>query len=202
MKRFIKSIYKLFGIHRIITELQEEESINKCINSSTGGKYYPESRVINLQNNSNNIVIGINSHIRGELLVFPYGGKIKIGKNCFIGENSRIWSGEEIIIGNDVLISHNVNIIDTNTHEIDPTERSLGFISLTSKGHPDEKGTILTSKIEIGDNVWINFNSIILKGVKIGSGSIIGAGSVVTSDIPENSFVAGTPARIINKLNQ
>ena len=202
MKRFIKSIYKAFGFHKIITELQEEESVLKCINSSTGGKYYPESRVINLQNNKSSIVVGENSHIRGEMLVFPYGGKIKIGKNCFIGENSKIWSGDEITIGNDVLVSHNVNIIDTNTHEIDPKERSNGFINLTSKGHPTEKGSIVTSKIVIGDNVWINFNSIILKGVKIGAGSIIAAGSVVTSDVPENSFVAGTPARIINKTNQ
>lgn len=202
MKRIIKFLYRLFGLHKIIKELQEEEAIINCVNSSLGGKYYSESKVINLQNNRTSIDIGQNSHIRGELLVFPYGGKIKVGQNCFIGENTRIWSGDQIIIGNDVLISHNVNIIDTNTHELDSIERAQGFISLTSIGHPSEKGNILTAPIFIGDNVWINFNSIILKGVTIGSGSIIAAGSIVTSDIPENSLVAGSPAKVLKKINQ
>jgi maltose O-acetyltransferase len=60
---------------------------------------------------------------------------------------------------------------------------------------------VKTLPIKIGNNVWINFNSIILKGVTIGDGSIIAAGAVVTKDIPPFVMVAGNPARIIKHLD-
>ena len=65
------------------------------------------------------VKIGSNSHIRGELLTFNYGGNIEIGDNTFVGVGAKIWSGESVKIGSNVLISHNVNIIDSDSHEID-----------------------------------------------------------------------------------
>ena len=131
-----------------------------------------------------------------------FGGVINIGSSSFVGEGSKIWSAEKVTIGNHVLISHGVSIIDTTSHEIDHSERALGFENLLSKGHPDEKGNILTAAIEIKDYAWINTNAIILRGVTIGTGSIIASGAVVTKNVPDFVMVAGNPARIIKHLNK
>jgi acetyltransferase-like isoleucine patch superfamily enzyme len=157
-------------------------------------------RVFNLQKNPNQIVVGKSSFIIGELLVFAYGGFIKIGEYSFVGEGTRIWSGENITIGNNVLISHNCNIVDTNSHEIDYLERAKGYKDLREVGYPILKGSIQTSEVIIEDYAWISFNTTILKGVTIGKGAIIGANSVVTEDIPPFTLSIGNPAKVIKNL--
>lgn len=164
------------------------------------GNFYSTSRVVNFQMKPEKIKIGENSHIRGELLVLAYGGEISIGSNCFVGEGSRIWSGDKVTIGNDILISHNVNIIDTNSHELDHLERAHGYLDLFTKGYPTEKGSIETKPIVIEDYAWINFNATILKGVTIGKGAIVAAGSVVTKDVEPFTIVGGNPAKEIKKI--
>ncbi|MEM7086984.1 MAG: DapH/DapD/GlmU-related protein [Bacteroidota bacterium] len=166
----------------------------------TNSKLYAESKVHNIQNDPNKIIVGNNTHIRGELLLFKYGGSISIGDNCYIGEGSRIWSGDEVTIGNNVLISHNVNVIDTNSHELDFKERSNRYKDLIANGHWNEKGNIDTAPIYIDDDVWISFGAIILKGMSIGRGSIVAAGAVVTENVPEFVVVAGNPAKVVKKL--
>lgn len=93
--------------------------------------------------------------------------------------NVNIACFEKIEIGYDVAISENVVIRDSDNHQI------------VSSNHQ------MTSPIKIEDHVWIGTNVIILKGVTVGEGSIIAAGSVVTKDIPKNSLAAGIPARVI-----
>jgi acetyltransferase-like isoleucine patch superfamily enzyme len=163
-------------------------------------KFYIESKIHNFQKDPEKILVGDNTHIRGELLLFKYGGSISIGDNCYMGEGSRIWSGDKVTIGNNVLISHNVNIIDTNSHELDYEERSERYKDLIANGHWNEKGSIHTEPIHIGDDVWISFGAIILKGLSIGRGSIVAAGAVVTENVPEFVVVAGNPAKIVKKL--
>lgn len=97
--------------------------------------------------------------------------KISIGKNFFINDNSSINSQCSITIGDNVLIGQNVHIYD-HDHDF--------------KG---DLNNFVTSEVLIGDNVWIGANCIILKGTKIGSNSVIAAGSVVTKDIPENHML-------------
>lgn len=162
--------------------------------------FYHDSQVKNMQNNPQKITVGNGSHVRGELLICAYGGEIIIGNNCYIGDHTRIWSGEKIFIGNDVLISHNVNVIDTNSHELDHIERALRYKELVTKGHWKNKGSIISSSIIIKDFAWINFNAIILKGVTIGEGAIVAAGAVVTKDVPDYVVVAGNPAVIVKYL--
>jgi len=159
-----------------------------------------EGSVNNFSNDSTKISIGKNTHIRGNLQVFAYGGSIEIGNNCYVGELSYIWSGEKIVIGNNVLISHQVNIIDSNSHELNAQERVQGYLHIISKGHPTEKGSILTSPIIINDNAWISFGVIILKGITIGEGAVVAAGSVVTKNVAPYTLVAGNPARYIKDL--
>lgn len=145
------------------------------------------------------IEIGEYTHIRGELLTFGHGGLITIGEYCYIGEYSRLWSAKKISIGKRVLISHNVNIFDNDTHPLNPVARHQHFKSIISSGQP-RKVDLLEQAVEIGDDAWIGCMSIILKGVTIGQGAIIGAGSVVTQDVPAFTIVAGNPARVIREL--
>ena len=164
-------------------------------------KIFPEASIDNLANDSDLITIDSNSVIRGQLLVFTHGGNIKIGKSCYLGEGSRVWSAASVSIGDRVLISHNVNIHDTNSHSIDAKLRYEHFTTIMSTGHPkDNRYDIVSNKIVIGDDVWIGFNSTILKGVTVGNNSIIAASSVVTKDVPPWTIVAGNPAKIIREI--
>jgi acetyltransferase-like isoleucine patch superfamily enzyme len=204
VKKLLVWIIKRYRLHTVITSLNDNDNVIS-INSdlvNNGSKFYKESNVFNFQSNPEKITCGKNTHIRGELLVFAYGGSISVGDYCYIGEGSRIWSGEMVKIGNNVLISHNVNIIDTNSHELNEIERHETYKKIIFEGHPSKKGSIETSQIVIENNVWISFNSIILKGVSIGEGSIIAAGSVVTKDVPPYTVVGGNPAVIIKYLRQ
>jgi acetyltransferase-like isoleucine patch superfamily enzyme len=148
------------------------------------------------------IKIGGHSCIRAELLCAERdGGKIIIGENCYLGEHTRVLASDKIKIGNNVLIAHNCNIFDNDTHPIDTYERREDAEKIIWKGQHDEYSTLRKSPIEIGNDVWIGCNCIILKGVKIGDGSIVAAGSVVTKDVPANVIVGGNPARILKKLS-
>jgi acetyltransferase-like isoleucine patch superfamily enzyme len=195
-----KLLYIIFEfLIRFYNFLESHEKLKNVI-CGKDSKFYKESKVYNFQNNPQKIIIGSNSHLRSELLVFGYGGLIKIGSNCYVGEGTRIWSAKLIEIGNNVLISHNCNLIDTDSHELNYTERAESFKKLIKYGHSKITLNIKNAPIIIEDNVWISYNVSILKGVRIGKGAIIGAGSVVTKDIPQFTIWAGNPAKFINKI--
>lgn len=115
-------------------------------------------------------------------------GRIEIGDNC--GFTSTVLSSRKLIkIGNNVLIGGNVRIYDHDYH-------SLNY--LNRRNSKLDAQNVKTSEVIIEDDVFIGTNSIILKGVKIGARSVIGAGSVVSlKSIPSDSIVAGNPAKII-----
>lgn len=201
LSRYIKAL--IIRIDKRVTRIRAESELaikKKDIVIGEKAVLYPESRIFNFQYQPSLITIGKGTHIRGELLIFAFGGTIKIGDNTYIGEHTRIWAGEQVTIGSNVLISHNVNIIDSNTHEIDPIERATGFYNIVNTGHAKTKGSIITEPITIKDYAWINFNAIILKGTTIGEGAIVAAGAVVTKDVPDYTLVAGNPARVIKNL--
>jgi acetyltransferase-like isoleucine patch superfamily enzyme len=199
-------ISKIFFDFKILENIQERQLNEKFqrlsleCNLANSAKLYQETKIYNQQGNPSKIEIYEGSHIRGELLIYKYGGEILIGRNCYVGINSKIWSGNQIRIGNEVLISHNVHIVDTNAHEMDFEERNYFFNESIKGNQKDKEGSIESAPIEIGDNVWINFNSIILKGISIGKGAVIGAGSVVTKNVPPFAVVGGNPAVVIKML--
>lgn len=160
---------------------------------------YPEAKILNFQKDQTKIQIGKNTHVRGELLVFAHGGQIVIGDESFIGEGTKIWSGKSILIGNRVLISHGVNIFDSRTHSLSAKERNMHFNKIITSGHPSEIN-LGDRAVIIDDDAWIASMSIILRGVHIGCGAVVGAGSVVTKDVPAWSVVAGNPARVIKMI--
>ena len=194
--------YKVFSnIIDFGSQVEKREYFHKnaVLHSST--KVFSSANINNLSGNPDLISIGENSVIRGQLLIFAHAGKIEIGKDCYIGEGTRIWSADSIKIGNRVLISHNVNIHDTNSHSLEPGLRHQHFMKIVSTSHPIFNDLDIKSKaILIEDDVWMGFNSTILKGVKIGKGAVVAACSVVTKDVSEFVVVAGNPATVITKL--
>ncbi len=158
------------------------------------------AKILNAGQHSFGIRIGRNSRIEGELFVFAHGGQIRIGNWCFIGPGARIWSAAEITIKDRVLISHNVNIFDSLTHPIDPIRRHKQFVEISTRGHPNHID-LGGRPIAIEEDVWIGAGAMIMRGVRIGARSIIGAGAIVTQDVPADVVVVGNPARIVRRIN-
>jgi len=188
--KLLRFIIKIFAI--ILTpiinswENQKGNKFRKGIECDKNVKLFPSALINNTTKVSSNLIIKGNTWIEGHILVFP-NGKVEIGEYCFMGKNSKIWSAANIIIGNRVLISHNVNILDNNSHPIDASERHQDYKLIIKKGF--QNIDLNAKPIIIEDDVWIGFNATILKGVTIGKGSIIGACAVITKDVPPNTIV-------------
>ena len=182
---------------------QEHEKRMEALLKSRGiigktTKIYSGTEILNLSGNPGNIRIGNNCHISGLLLVYGYGGSITMGDNCSLSPYSRIVSAKKIVIGDRVLIAHNVNIIDNISHPLDARLRHEDFINSYAIGM--QQYDIKAQEVIIENDVWIGFNSTIMKGVTIGRGAIIGAGSVVTKDIRPWTVNAGNPLKCIREL--
>lgn len=160
---------------------------------------YNTAKIRNNFGDINAITIGAFTHIRGELFTFGHGGKIVIGEYCYLGQESIIWSAKSVVIGDRVLIANNVNIFDNVTHPLNPKARHEQYREIITSGHPRKIG-LSEEPVVICNDAWIGCMSIILPGVTISEGAIVGAGSVVTKDVPPYTIVAGNPARIIREL--
>lgn len=151
---------------------------------------FPRSRIsigshfkINSSFKSNNI--GILS--RSRLTTNDTGAEIIIGDNVGVSAVT-ISAFKRIVIGDNTLIGGNVLVTDSDWHQTDYRDRLAN------------KGAVKSADVIIGKNVFIGTRSIILKGVTIGDNSIIGAGSVVTGDVPANVIAAGNPCKVIKSL--
>jgi acetyltransferase-like isoleucine patch superfamily enzyme len=183
------------NIRSLITRLSK----GRDYEAHSTAKIYPSARIVNNRGGKGAIRIGAFSHIRGELLTFGHGGEILIGDYCYVGEGSRIWSGSRIEVGNRVLISHCVNIFDNLTHPVAATKRHEQFKAIIGIGHPSLLD-LAEDPVMLNDDVLIGCQCVILKGVTIGQGAIVGAGSVVTKDVPGYAIAAGNPARVIRMI--
>lgn len=114
-----------------------------------------------------------------------YGTHIEVGKNFFANYNCTILDVAKVVIGDNCMFAPNVSIY-TAGHPLHPETRNTLY----------EYGVGVT----IGDNVWIGGNVVICPGVHIGSNAVIGAGSVVTRDIPDWVVAAGNPCRVIREI--
>ena len=125
---------------------------------------------------------GDNVNIRPNVY-FGSGSQIEIGDRSMIGADSLIGSCAEVVIGEDVLMGPQV-MLYTSNHGIDPDARIA-----------DQP--MQCASVEIGNDVWIGARVIILSGVKIQDGAVVGAGAVVTKDVPPSAVVGGGPAGVI-----
>jgi acetyltransferase-like isoleucine patch superfamily enzyme len=146
------------------------------------------------------IKVGAGTHIRGELFTFGHGGRISMGSYCYLGDNSKVWSAKEISIGDRVLIGHNSSVFDSDTHPLNARERHRQYIEIITTGHPS-RIDLREEPVTIEDDVWIGSNVVVLKGVTIGRGPVLGAGSVVTHAVPPLVLVAGNPGRVVRELS-
>lgn len=114
-----------------------------------------------------------------------YGYNIEIGENFGSNHNLLILDPGKVTFGNNVMIGANCSFYTTN-HPLDP--------------HLRNEYLQWARPITVEDNVWICSNVVVLAGVTIGENSVIGAGSIVTKDIPPNSFAVGNPCKVIKKI--
>ena len=115
------------------------------------------------------------------------GARLIIGDDFGMTGGSLV-CGQRMTIGDRVWVGANVIITDTDFHPVDPLSR---------QSDPLEAAT---APVRIADDVFIGMRSLILKGVTIGEGAVVGAGSVVTRDVPARAIAAGNPARVIRQL--
>lgn len=106
--------------------------------------------------------------------------KISIGDRTYIGDRTEIHAGAHVSIGNDTVIAWDVCIMDRDYHKLNADME-------------------VYKPVTIGNHVWIGCHSIILKGITVGDGAVVAAGSVVTHDVPPGALVGGNPARIIKE---
>lgn len=112
-------------------------------------------------------------------------GHIDIGDNCLLCPGVRLDSASRLTIGDNCMLAAGAYVTDADWHDIYDRTRTVGA----------------TAPVTLMDNVWIGDGATICKGVTIGHNSVVGAGSVVASDIPDNVIAAGNPARVVKELD-
>lgn len=147
----------------------------------TGGVLYASYGSIPRRPRGSSLVLGDDARLlRGSRLYFEGpDAQIEIGAHTSVGIRTEIRCRDRVQIGARCAISWDVQILDTDYHEI---------VGLPS-----------TKPVTIGDDVWIGTRAVILKGVSIGNGAVVAAGSIVCSDVPARSVVGGNPARVLRE---
>lgn len=135
------------------------------------------------------LIIGKNLYISAQMatveLTTFLDGKLTIGHHVYINRGTSIVSVKQITIGNHCHIGAEVSIMDNGFHRLDPDRRNE---------MPDSQPVI------IEDNVWLGNRVMVMPGVTIGAGAAVGAGSIVTKDVPSRSLAVGVPAKVVRRL--
>ncbi len=139
--------------------------------------------------------LGENSRVQGPIF-FHYGKHTKIGDRFFANFNLTVQDDAEVTIGNDCNFGPNCTIV-TPIHPMLPEERHT---MLDENGKPAH--LCYAKPVHIGNDCWFGANVVVCPGVTIGDGCVIGAGAVVTRDIPPMSFAAGVPARVVRPITE
>ncbi|AIT59937.1 thiamine biosynthesis protein ThiF [Corynebacterium doosanense CAU 212 = DSM 45436] len=166
-------------LHEVMHQVSQEAL---RITAELNGSYHDPAQVRELLGTL------IGAHVDESVTVFPpfysdFGKNITLGKRIFINSGCKFQDQGGVVIGSDSLIGHNA-VFATLNHDLAPSKRA--------DMHP--------APIILGRNVWIGSNVTILPGVTIGENAVVAAASVVTKDVPENSIVVGSPARVVRSL--
>jgi acetyltransferase-like isoleucine patch superfamily enzyme len=124
----------------------------------------------------------------GVWLTAPAPGRIRIGAGSFLNIATMVAAHELVEIGEHCMLANGCFVTDAN-HRFDDPDKPVPWQGFTSKG-----------PTRLGDNVWLGAHVVVTSGVTIGERCVVGANSVVTSDLPPYSIAAGTPARVLRTL--
>jgi acetyltransferase-like isoleucine patch superfamily enzyme len=142
------------------------------------------------------LVIGAHCTMDGVHFDLGERGRMVIGDYCYF-TNAVLLCDLEVRIGNYVVIGWNTTVCDTDFHPLAPAERIADAIACSPLGKGRPRPSILKRPVVIEDDVWIGPNATILKGVSIGAGAWVEAGSLVTRDVAPRARVLGNPAQVI-----
>ncbi|MCL1944303.1 MAG: acyltransferase [Firmicutes bacterium] len=166
------------------------------------GNSITDNLQLNIRNAQERIylVVGDDSVVNGTINIG--NAKMTIGDRVMIN-GSTFFCANSIVVGNDVLISWGCTIIDNNSHSTNSQDRIKELATAKQDyengtlGNNSDWSIIGNAPIVIKDKVWIGFNCIITKGVTIGEGAIVAAGSVVTKNVQPYTIVGGNPAKFL-----
>jgi galactoside O-acetyltransferase len=152
------------------------------------------------------LLVGVDCIVAGNFIFESSEGQVVIGNHTYIGGGTFI-SRSSIEIGNNVTIAWGGTFYDHDSHSLDYMKRRKDIAEELEDIHNGRNfiankdwSDVNSKPIKICDDAWIGMNVIVLKGVTIGEGAIVGAGSVVTKDVPAWTVVAGNPAKVVKNL--
>lgn len=167
-------------------------------NITIGARTWVDARRVRGLGRTSTLNLGDQSICHADISFDRPTAKVIIGNRSYIGRSTLV-SAEHIEIGDDVLISWGVTIVDHDSHHIDFSLRKNDVIDW---GHGQKDWThVNRAPVTVMSKVWIGFNVIVLKGVTIGTGSVVAAGAIVTKDVPAWTVVAGCPAKVVKELS-
>lgn len=145
------------------------------------------------------LVLGDHVHVyNGTAFSIEPTGRVTVGEGSTL-VGAIFWCADHISLGRRVVISYNVMIADSDFHPRDPALRRQDAIAISPEGDTRQRPPLYTRPVVIEDEVEVGMGAIILKGVTIGRGTYVEAGSVVTSSVPAGVVVGGNPARILDE---
>lgn len=196
-----------FELFRKIRTKSRQKRLSVYIKS--GNSYMFPAFTINLndpQSDKIYLEVGNDTILDCQITFESKEGKVIVGDNSFIG-GSHFICRNKIVIEDNVFMAWGSTIYDHNSHSLDYRDREEDIVQqlkdyrLGQNFIANKNWDVVDSKsILIKSNAWIGMNCIILKGVTIGEGAIVGAGSVVTKDVPDWTVVGGNPAKVIKIL--
>lgn len=132
------------------------------------------------------LAVGRFVHLGDGTRVLAHDGTMRIGDKCVFGADATVTGYLDIELGASCLVADDVYITDFDHRTDDLTQ-------------PIKDQGIVKTPVRIGPDCWLGTKAVVLRGVQIGSGTVVGASSVVTRDLPENAVAAGAPARVLHR---
>ena len=148
-----------------------------------------------------NITIGKDSMIEGNFVLYSPTARVTIGDRVYMGPGTTIYCYEEIEIGDDIMFSWDITLLDTNAHSLEWKDRQHDVVNWKKGAAFKDWSVVQHEKVVVKSKAWIGFNSIVLKGVTIGEGAVVAAGSVVVKSVDDFTVVGGNPAQFIKKTS-